>query len=78
MKQNYYVYILSNFKRTVVYVGVTSDLIKRVLQHKHSLVEGFTKKYQVHDLVCYEVFDDPTSAINFRGLKALDICFKFK
>ncbi len=55
--------MLSNFSRTVIYAGMTNDLIKRVWQHKQDLVEGFTRKYQVHDLVYYETFDNPVSAI---------------
>lgn len=61
--KQYYIYILSNFTRTVLYTGVTNNLIKRIWQHKQNLVEGFTKKYAVHDLLYYENFDDPTSAI---------------
>ena len=49
-----YVYILTNKPNGTLYVGVTSDLIKRVYEHKHDLVDGFTKKYAVHKLVYYE------------------------
>ncbi len=59
----YYVYILSNFRRTVLYTGITSSLVKRVYEHKNNLAKGFTKTYQIHDLIYYEIFDDPTSAI---------------
>ncbi len=58
------VYILASKKNGTLYVGVTSDLIKRVWQHKSNLVEGFTKKYAVHDLVYYEVHDTMESAIS--------------
>ncbi len=61
--KQYYVYILSNFTRTVLYTGITNNLIRRIYEHKNSLVEGFTKKYNVHDLVYFEVFEDPLSAI---------------
>lgn len=44
-------------------MGVTNDLKRRVWEHKQNLVKGFTQKYQVHDLVYYETFSDPTSAI---------------
>jgi putative endonuclease len=57
------VYILANFTNTTIYVGVTGDLQKRVWQHKHKVVDGFTKKYQVNKLVWYETHDDMTSAI---------------
>lgn len=55
----YCVYILSNFSRTVLYTGITSNLVKRVWQHKNELAEGFTKKYKVHDLVYFEAYEDP-------------------
>ena len=58
-----YVYLLTNKYNTVLYTGVTSDLKKRVWQHKENLVEGFTKKYNVDKLVYYEVFADIRDAI---------------
>lgn len=57
------VYILANIKNGTLYTGVTSDLVKRVWEHKQDLVGGFTKKYQVHNLVYYEVCEDMLSAI---------------
>lgn len=62
MKQ-FYVYILSSKRNGTLYIGVTSDLIKRVYEHKHDLVEGFTKKYNVHYLVWYEIHESSESAI---------------
>ena len=62
MKQ-YYVYILASGRNGTLYIGVTSDLIRRVYEHKNDLVEGFTKKYKVHDLVYYECADNPEAAI---------------
>ncbi|MDO8657385.1 MAG: GIY-YIG nuclease family protein [Candidatus Levybacteria bacterium] len=59
----YYVYILSNFKRTTLYTGITGNLVKRVYEHKNNLADGFSKNYYIHDLLYYEVFEDPTSAI---------------
>lgn len=59
----YYVYILTNNHRNVLYTGVTNNLIRRVYEHKEKLVEGFTKKYKLDRLVYYEVFSDPLSAI---------------
>ena len=61
--KQYYVYVLGNIARTVLYTGVTDNLIKRIQQHKNELVEGFTQKYKVHDLLFYEVYSDPESAI---------------
>ncbi|MFH1245183.1 MAG: GIY-YIG nuclease family protein [Candidatus Omnitrophota bacterium] len=58
-----YVYILTNIHNKVLYTGVTSDLVKRVYEHKNKLVDGFTKKYNVHKLVHFEVFDDIMTAI---------------
>lgn len=61
--KQYYVYIIASKRSGTLYVGVTSDLIRRVYEHRHGLVEGFTKKYGVTRLVYYEVFDDPREAI---------------
>jgi putative endonuclease len=58
-----YVYILSNERNNVLYTGVTSDLLKRVWEHKHHVVDGFTKKYNVTKLVYYEEGEDMYSAI---------------
>jgi putative endonuclease len=60
----YYVYILASMKNGTLYIGVTNNLIKRVYEHKNDLVEGFTKKYQVHNLVYYEIFDSVYEAIS--------------
>ena len=57
------VYILASGKNGTLYTGVTSNLVKRVWEHKQDLVEGFTKKYQVHLLVYYELCDDMLSAL---------------
>ena len=62
MKKQYYVYILGN-SRLTLYIGVTSDLIKRVYQHKNDFVKGFTNKYKIHKLLFYEVYDTPKEAI---------------
>ena len=63
MQKSYYVYILTNKVNTVLYTGVTSDLQRRVYEHKHKLVDGFTKKYKVDKLVYYEVGNDIYAAI---------------
>jgi putative endonuclease len=59
----YYVYLLASERNGTLYVGVTSDLIKRVYEHKSNLVGGFTQKYHVHRLVYFEVTEDINSAI---------------
>ncbi len=59
----FYVYIMSNHTRTVLYIGITSNLIKRVYEHKEGVVEGFTDTYKVHDLLYYEIFEDPYAAL---------------
>ncbi|MEI7741655.1 MAG: GIY-YIG nuclease family protein [bacterium] len=58
-----YVYILASYKLGTLYIGVTSDLIKRIYEHKNDLVPGFTKQYQVHRLVYFEVHGDIQTAI---------------
>ena len=57
------VYILASKRNGTLYVGVTSELVKRVFQHKNNLVEGFTKRYAVHQLVWYEMHETMESAI---------------
>lgn len=57
-----YVYVMGN-SRPTLYTGVTNDLIKRVYQHKTEVVKGFTQKYHLHDLLYFEVLDDPMNAI---------------
>jgi putative endonuclease len=58
-----YVYMMSNKYHGTIYIGVTSDLIKRVWQHKEKLVEGFTKRYNLDKLVWFEVHESIVSAI---------------
>ena len=57
------VYILASQRNGTLYIGVTSDLVQRIWQHKQGQVEGFTKKYNVHLLVYYEYHEDMDSAI---------------
>jgi putative endonuclease len=57
------VYILASKRNGTLYIGVTSDLIKRIYEHKHKLVDGFTKQYSVDRLVYYELYDDMSEAI---------------
>jgi len=57
------VYILASKRNGTLYIGVTSDLVKRIWQHKNNMVEGFTKRYGVHRVVWYELHDNMQSAI---------------
>jgi putative endonuclease len=57
------VYILASKRNGTLYIGVTSNLQKRAWEHKNDLVEGFTKKYGVHRLVYFELYEDMISAI---------------
>ncbi len=57
------VYILSNTTRSVVYIGVTSDLDRRIREHKNECIEGFSKKYHCHTLVHYEYYETMSEAI---------------
>lgn len=59
----FYVYILCNRRNGTLYTGMTSDLIKRVYEHRNNLVNGFTKKYDIHRLVWYETQESPEGAI---------------
>lgn len=59
----YYVYILANTSRRVLYTGVTNNLKRRLDEHRKGWNKGFTKKYNVHDLMYYEVVDRPMQAI---------------
>ena len=58
-----YIYILFNKRNGTLYTGVTSDLVKRIYEHKNKLADGFTKKYNVDKLGYYEVFEDIEEAI---------------
>jgi len=61
--KSYFVYILTNHNDAVMYVGVTSNLERRVAEHRQKLIPGFTKKYNVFKLVHFEQFSDPVNAI---------------
>ncbi len=61
--KQYFVYMMASYTR-VLYIGITHDLAKRVYQHKHDLIEGFTKKYKCHKLVYFEETNDVLSAIS--------------
>jgi len=59
----YYVYIMASKRYGTPYIGITNNIVRRAFEHKHSLVEGFTKRYNVSKLVYYEMTDDVSYAI---------------
>jgi putative endonuclease len=63
MKNQYYVYILTNKSNKVLYIGVTNNLERRIYEHKNKMVDGFTKKYNLTKLVYLEATSDVQSAI---------------
>ena len=63
MDKTFYVYMLASARYGTLYVGITSDLIKRIWEHREGFVEGFTKEYSVKQLVWYETHADALSAI---------------
>lgn len=64
MKEQFYVYIMTNRHHTVLYTGITKDLKKRTYEHKHKLIKGFTARYNVDKLVYFEIFSDSYNAIS--------------
>ena len=61
--QSSFVYILASKRNGTLYIGATSNLVKRMYEHRNKLVKGFTKQYNIHILVYYEVFTDINEAI---------------
>ncbi|OGP96829.1 MAG: hypothetical protein A2Z39_04485 [Deltaproteobacteria bacterium RBG_19FT_COMBO_46_9] len=64
MEKQYYVYILAGRRNGTLYTGVTSNLIKRVWEHKEKAVDGFTKRYDIDKLVYFEQYQDSVKAIS--------------
>ena len=64
MKKNGYTYIITNRYNTTLYIGVTSNLVKRIWEHKNHVIEGFSKAYNLDKLVYYEIMEDIETAIN--------------
>lgn len=62
-QQNYYVYFLSNWNNKVLYIGVTNNLERRIVEHRQKLTPGFTEKYNVNKLVYFEQTNDVISAL---------------
>ena len=69
-----YVYIMTNKNNTSLYVGVTSDLVRRAWEHKNNILKGFTARYDLHKLVYFEVYEDEMTAIERE--KYLKKCYK--
>jgi len=63
MNTRYFVYILASKKNGTLYIGITNDLMRRTGEHKNNAIDGFTKKYNIHNLVYYESCEDVYSAI---------------
>ncbi|MFH1456868.1 MAG: GIY-YIG nuclease family protein [Patescibacteria group bacterium] len=61
--KNYCTYIMTNYTNKVLYVGISGNLFKRAWEHKHKLIEGFTKRYNINKLIYYECFNNPNDAI---------------
>ena len=62
-ERRYYVYLLTNWNNRVMYVGVTNNIARRIYEHKHKLVQGFTAKYNVNKLVYFEETGDVVTAL---------------
>jgi putative endonuclease len=63
MNKTYYVYLITNWNNNVLYVGVTSNLARRIYEHKNKSIKGFTEKYNINKLVYFEQTSDIESAI---------------
>jgi putative endonuclease len=59
----YYVYLMASHKHGTLYIGVTNNLIRRAYEHRTNAVGGFTSRYHIHRLVCFECYDDALTAI---------------
>jgi putative endonuclease len=63
MNKQYYIYILASKRNGTLYIGVTSDLRRRMYEHKNKIIPGFTQKYNISNLVHIEAYDNPNDAI---------------
>jgi putative endonuclease len=61
---SYYVYIIASRRDGAIYIGVTNNLVRRIYEHRTKAVTGFTAKYNITQLVWFEIYDDPISAIS--------------
>ena len=77
--KEFYVYILCSKRNGTLYTGVTSNLIKRIYEHKNDLIDGFTRKYSIHRLVWYETHESWESAFKReKQIKKLERAWKLK
>ena len=79
-----YIYIITNRKNGVPYIGVTNNLVRRIWEHKNKQIKGFTSRYNLHELVYFEVYDDEITAItrekklkNYSRQKKIDLINTF-
>ena len=61
--RQYYVYMIGNKNNTTIYTGITSDLKRRIWEHKNKTTKGFSSKYNLYKLLYYEIYQDPENAI---------------
>ena len=61
--KQYYVYLISNKNNTTIYTDITSDIKRRIWEHKNNITKGFSSKYNLHKLLYYEIYQDPENAI---------------
>ena len=61
--KQYYVYLICNKNNTTIYTGITSDIKRRIWEHKNKTTKGFSSKYNLYKLLYYEIFNDPENAI---------------
>ncbi len=79
MEKSYYVYILASKRNGTLYTGVTNNLERRVYEHKNNIIKGFTKKYNVHNLVYFEETNNINDALEFeKRLKKWNRAWKIK
>lgn len=62
-RRNYFIYIITNFTNTTLYIGITNNLDRRIFQHRQGLVNGFSKKYHLTKLVYFEEYNDIQEAL---------------
>jgi len=79
MSKTYYVYILASRKNGTLYAGVTSDLERRIYEHKNNIIKGFTQKHNVHNLVYFEETNDVNEALLLeKRIKKWNIAWKIE